>query len=207
MLLTPRLAVTDVGRLKNIVREHPWATIVTASPNDELMVSHLPIILDESAPELTVLGHLAKTDADQHQLGQQPSVLVMQGPHGYVSPSWYGAGPRVPTWDFVAVHLHGVPTLLNAQQTFHVLDATVRHLERGMPTPWSLDNVPEYAQLLAPATTGFRLVPTRTVGKAKLHQDDTRESALGIAAALEAQPATPSPAALLARAIRDSGPQ
>ena len=33
--------------------------------------------------------------------------MIFEGPHGYVSPSWYETRPNVPTWNYVAIHVHG----------------------------------------------------------------------------------------------------
>ena len=45
---------------------------------------HLPVVVDHSADELTLLGHVSASDAEQHRLGSVDTVLVVSGPHGYV---------------------------------------------------------------------------------------------------------------------------
>lgn len=221
MLEQPHYAVDDPEAIVKLIRAHPWATLVSvigdSLDGSGLVVSHLPVIVennradpnagvdgvqDGDADEVAVLGHLAKTDAALHQLSQHPVVLIVQGPHGYLSASWYLTGPHVPTWDFVVAHLHGRPTVLTAEETFDVLAATVDHLETGQRRPWRLDDAPDYARRIAPATTGFRLRPDHIVGKAKLHQDENAAEALHLAAALEATDPGVTPAQQLARALR-----
>lgn len=217
MLEQPHFAITDCGELADLVRKYPWATLVSAlpqtrtddaaaAPETELVVSHLPVILDENedGPGLVVLGHLAKTDAHLHQLGTHDVVLIMQGPQGYLSASWYATGTHVPTWDFVVLHLHGRPSVLDDADTLDVLSATVDHLEADQPHPWRLDTVADYARRIAPATTGFRLHPERVVGKAKLHQDETPTEALHLAAAAVLADPGITPAQQLAAAIRQA---
>ncbi len=217
MLEQPHFAITDHAVLADLIRTYPWATLVSALPqaitNDtstgrdtELVVSHLPVIVDEKGDGsgLVVLGHLAKTDAHLHQLGTHDVVLILQGPQGYLSASWYATGTHVPTWDFVVIHLHGRPSVLGGADTLDVLSGTVDHLEADQPHPWRLDSVADYARRIAPATTGFSLDPERIVGKAKLHQDETPTEALHLAtAAVRADPGT-TPAQLLAAAIRSA---
>lgn len=197
MLEQPPYSVDDPAEIVDLIRANPWATLISATGDSGLVVSHLPVIVednssdpdasdlagmrDDAADAVVVLGHLAKTDAALHQLGQHPVVLIVQGPHGYLSPSWYLNGPHVPTWDFVVAHLHGRPAVLTTGETFDVLAATVDHLEAGQSRPWRLDAVPGYASRLAPATIGFRLRPDRVVGKAKLHQDEHPAEALHLA--------------------------
>lgn len=214
MLEQPQYAITDHAELADLLRTHPWATLVSAIPKTaaedgaaagtELAVSHLPVILDENddRSDLVVVGHLAKADARLHQLGAHDVVLIVQGPHGYLSASWYLTGTHVPTWDFVVGHLHGRPSLLDGPDTLDVLAATVDHLEADQPQPWRLDSVPDYARRIAPETTGFRLRPDRIIGKAKLHQDETPTEALHLAAAAVTADSRSTPAQQLAAAIR-----
>jgi transcriptional regulator len=174
--------MTDVAELREVVAAHGWATMVTATPNRGLVVSHLPIVVDPTQDGLVILGHLARTDATLHELGRHDTVLVVQGPHGYVSPRFYAGGPYVPTWNFVVVHLHGRPEPLDGDETYAVLDRTVDHFEQCQ---WRLDSVAAYAHRIAGGVTGFRLAPDRVVGKAKLSQEKPAEDVRGVVAALD----------------------
>jgi transcriptional regulator len=203
VLEQPEFRIDDPAQLRELVRRHPWATLVSNA--GELVVSHLPVVVDrDDTKGVTVLGHLARADAQLHELGDHPAVLIAQGPQGYLSASWYRDGPHVPTWDFVVVHLHGRPELLDDDTTLRVLDATVDHLEAGLPQPWRLDSVPDYARRLAPATTGFVLRPTRTVGKAKLSQDQAPHEVARLADALLAAEQAPNEQTRLAAAMRSA---
>jgi transcriptional regulator len=193
MLRQSRFDVTDPAALRALVDAHPWATLVSATP-DGLVVSHLPVIVDPAAPGPVVLGHLARADAASHRLGDTDAVLVVQGPHGYISPSFYAGGPYVPTWNFVVVHLHGRPEPLPAAETYEVLDRTVDRLERDRPQPWRLARVADYATRIAGRTTGFRLVPDRVAGKAKLGQDKPPTDRRRVVEALRSDPVHANPA-------------
>jgi transcriptional regulator len=185
--------VTDPAALRALVDAYPWATLVSATP-DGLVVSHLPVIVDPAAPGPVVLGHLARADAASHRLGDTDAVLVVQGPHGYISPSFYAGGPYVPTWNFVVVHLHGRPEPLPAAEIYEVLDRTVDRLERDRPQPWRLARVADYAARIAGQTTGFRLVPDGVVGKAKLGQDKPPADRRRVVEALRSDPVHANPA-------------
>ncbi|HET6500574.1 MAG TPA: FMN-binding negative transcriptional regulator [Amycolatopsis sp.] len=175
----------DLDRVRALVDEDGWVTLVSFVPDDGLVVSHLPIILDPARADATVLGHLARKDAEAHELGTREVVIIVAGPDGYVSPSFYQDGPYVPTWNFQVLHLHGRPALLPAEETYDVLERTVDHFEARRPVPWQLPSVAGYARKIAPHTTGFRLTPRRLVGKAKLSQEKPRETALRVITALE----------------------
>jgi transcriptional regulator len=194
----------DESDLARLVDAHPWVTLVSDT-SAGLVVSHLPVLSDP-APDgrLAVVGHVPVTDAREHELGEVESVLVVQGPHGYVSASWYVGGPAVSTWNFVVAHLHGRPDPLGPEETFDVLRRTQDHFESERPDPYRLDRVPEYASRLAPLVVGFRLVPSRVVARAKLSQD---KPAVDVAAVLQGleDPSDVHASPTLADAMRTGG--
>ena len=164
--------IDDVTVVRALLDHNPWATIVSDGAGQGPVVSHLPVALDTSRDDATVLGHLARVDAEEHRLGEREVALIVRGAEGYVSPTLYQPnGPYVPTWNFVALHFHGTPEVLDDADTWEVLERTVERCERGFDAPWQLDSVRDYADSLRPHVTGFRLTPTRLVTKAKLSQD------------------------------------
>jgi transcriptional regulator len=125
----------------------------------------------------TVVGHIARADPQAKDLeGGAPTLLVFEGPHGYVSASWYSPDlTEVPsTWDYTAVHLAGVPTSLQGEEGFDVVRRTIEHHESaiGEGTRFRLDAERlEFARKLYPGVVAFRLTPTRIEAKVKLSQD------------------------------------
>ena len=179
-----RYRLEDHAEVTAVVRDHPWATLL--SPGDDYPVaSYLPVLPDPDGDGTVVLGHLARSDAHQHRLGELPVLLAFQGPHGYVSPSWYGVAPQVPTWNFVVVHLYGRPEVLDSDETLAVLRATAERFEARLGSDWRFEDVGDYARQIAPATTGFRLRPDRVVAKAKLSQDKPTDVVRRVVHALE----------------------
>ena len=185
MLAQPEYAWpgSDVDLLRLVAR-HPWVTLVSSTPAG-LVVSPLPVIPAPGASGVEILGHLARPDAEEHELGRCDAVVLVQGHHGYVSASWYAGGPYVPTWNYVTAHLHGRPVVLDAEETLDVLDRTVDHFESVRPVPFRMADVAAYAARLAPAVVGFRLTPTWVVAKAKLSQDKPREDYEAVLRGLE----------------------
>lgn len=165
--------MTDVGELRRVIDLNPWATIVSATA-EGLVASHYAVLLDSERDDLTIVGHVGKPDDLIHGLGERELLVVVQGPHGYISPGWYGDTPSVPTWNFVSVHLAGIPEILSPEENLEVLDRLVERFERSMPQPrllWERPNDPEYVRRMEKGTVGFRLTPTRVVAKRKLSQN------------------------------------
>jgi transcriptional regulator len=160
---------TDVETVRGLIREHPWAIIVSGHEGG-VVASHYPILLDEEAPGLAIVTHVGRPDEQTHGFGEREVLLIVQGRHGYVSPSWYAAGAsRVPTWNFSAAHCYGVPEILDDEENLRVLGRLVEHFERHVREPLLLEH--DYGANLAKGTVGLRVPITRFVCKQKLSQD------------------------------------
>lgn len=173
MRQNPSFAMTDVGELRRVVEHNPWATLV-GSTDDGLVASHYAVLLDDTRDDLTVVGHVGKPDDLILGLGERELLIVFQGPHGYISPGWYGDRPSVPTWNFVTVHLRGVPELLSTEENLRVLDRLVARFESPMPEPrmlWERPNDADFVERLERGTVGYRLTPTSVTAKRKLSQN------------------------------------
>jgi len=180
---TPTYVVTDPDEIKRLIRENPWATLVSNTATG-LVASHYPVILEEDAEGISIVSHVGRPDETLHELGQHEMLVVIQGPHGYISPNWYAEGDFVPTWNHVTAHLYGVPEILSDEENFRVLGQLVDHFEKRMPTPVSLDIDLDKAARIARGTVGLRLRVTRFDARAKLSQNKTPEVREQIIAAL-----------------------
>jgi transcriptional regulator len=96
----------SAGEIQEIVEKYSFATLI-AHGGDKLELSHLPLALDGNLAGGILRGHMARANPQLALCtGQTRAIAIFQGPHAYVSPSWY-AKPGVPTWNYIAVHCHG----------------------------------------------------------------------------------------------------
>ncbi len=168
---TPAFVLTDVNEVKRLIRENPWATIVSA-PAAGLVASHYPVVLEETADDsISIVSHVGRPDERLHELGDHEVLLIVQGPHGYISPGWYPSDQIIPTWNHVTAHLYAVPEILSDEENFDVLGKLVDHFEHVMPTPSSLDLDAEGSRRVAQGTVGIRLRVTRFDARLKLSQN------------------------------------
>src|SRR5690606_8568715 len=129
----PDYALDDVETIRALVAENPWATIVGYVPGKGLVASHYPILLDESTDDIVLLSHVGRPDERLHELGSHEAMVIIYGPQGYVSPSWYESSPAVPTWNFAVAHLYGTPEVLSDEENLQVLERLVEHFEHPLP--------------------------------------------------------------------------
>ncbi len=117
-----------------------------------------------------MVSHVGKPDEELHRLGQSEALLIVQGRHGYISPSWYTPDETpVPTWNFSVAHCYGTPEVLDAESNLRVLTRLTAHFERRVADPAWLD--PEFGARMARGTVGYRMQITRFVCKVKLSQN------------------------------------
>jgi len=205
MRQNPSFAMSDVGEIRRLIEQNPWVTIVS-STEDGLVASHYAVLLDADREDLTIVGHVGKPDDLIHGLGERELLVVVQGPHGYISPGWYGDVQSVPTWNFVSAHLSGIPELLAPEENLEVLERLVARFESGLPQPrlmWEPPNDPEYVRRLERGTVGFRLTPTKVVGKRKLSQNKPDETVETVIMELEADASPYADPRLAAEMRRD----
>ncbi len=124
----PSFALEDVAEIRRLVDGNPWATIVSGT-GAGLVASHYPVLLDPDRDDLTLLTHVGRPDERIHELGQRDGadgevLVIVQGPHGYVSPGWYDADPAVPTWNHISAHLTCRVEILSAEENLRVLSGS-----------------------------------------------------------------------------------
>lgn len=171
MRYTPHFVLDDVPEVKRLIAENPWATIVSHTAAG-LVASHYPVILEDTADDVvSIVSHVGRPDETLHELGQHEILVIVQGPHGYISPNWYPAEQIIPTWNHVTAHLYGTPEILSDDENFRVLSELVDHFEGRMPEPVSLELDEEGSRRVAKGTVGIRILVTRFDARLKLSQN------------------------------------
>lgn len=183
MRYTPDYLLKDPEEIKRLIREHPWATIVSNTAKG-LVASHYPVVLEEGGADISIVSHVGRPDERAHELGEHEVLVVIQGPHGYISPGWYGDDSYVPTWDHVTAHLYGTPQILDDDENFGVLADLVDYFEQKLPQPVSIRPHEADARHIATGTVGIRIPITRFDARAKLSQNKSPEVVQNIIAAL-----------------------
>ena len=171
---TPSYLLTDPEEVKRLIRENSWATFVS-NTSTGLVASHYPVVLEEDEEGISIVSHVGRPDEKLHELGQHEMLIIIQGPHGYISPGWYENDELVPTWNHVTAHLYGVPEILSDDENFRVLDELVDHFEKRMPNPVTIMLDENTSRRIAKGTVGMRLRVTRFDARLKLSQDKSPE--------------------------------
>ncbi|MFY2557160.1 FMN-binding negative transcriptional regulator [Corallococcus terminator] len=193
----------DPERLLGFMKQHSFATLVTAGGDGRSVVAtHLPFLIERTEQgHLRLLAHMARLNPQWRGFTEEREALVIfQGPHGYVSPTWYVTAPQVPTWNYATVHAHGHPRVIHEPDALlRILRDTAAHFESGNPAPWQLEDSEDYVHRLLPGIVAFELLVTRIEGVFKLSQNKGPEDRQGVINGLErgASPGNHALAALM----------
>jgi transcriptional regulator len=113
------------------------------------------------------------------------ALVIFQGPHAYISPSWYESHPSVPTWNYAVVHAYGVPRIVEDHDTLYsMLEALVSTHEAAFVQPWRMDLPHDYMEKMMRAVVGFEIEIARLEGKLKLSQNRSEQDQQLVAEAL-----------------------
>ena len=187
MYLPRAFAVEDVPQIQDFMEEFNFATVVTQT-GGELTASHIPFLLDRGVEPYGVLrAHIAIRNPQLKDLQSASQALVIfQGPHTYVSPSWYVNPENVPTWNYMVVHAYGTPKIGNKAAMIELLKDLTRKQESSFEKPWDFDPGAAWVQKLMMEIVAFEIKIERLEGKFKLNQNRKPENRESVITALSA---------------------
>jgi transcriptional regulator len=165
--------VESRAEVLDFMRAHNFALLVTGT-GGTLHASHLPVLVEDSGSGLALDMHMAKANPQWQEFFDDAVLVVFSGPHAYISPRWYEAKERVPTWNYAAVHAHGTVSVVDDPQAKH---AAQRRLVAAMDPQWlpKFDALrEEYVSDMLGGIVNFRIVVTRLETRWKLSQNRGR---------------------------------
>ncbi|PGE90135.1 transcriptional regulator [Bacillus toyonensis] len=173
MYIPKYFAIQDEEMKYETIEQNSFATLFSQH-NGEPYATHLPLLLNRET--LTLYGHFARPNAQWKDSENQQVLAIFQGPHSYISPSWYETDKAVPTWNYVAVHVYGeLEVVEDKQELLNSLQDLVHKYEDPQST-YSLDDVdPDYMAGLSKGIVGFKIKINKIEGKAKLSQNHSIE--------------------------------
>jgi len=178
--------IDDPATLRAFIEENAFGTLVCAGPGG-IHVSHIPFVVEQVASGLRLLGHVARANPQADALPKATDIVaIFQGPHAYVSPTWYENHPAVPTWNYAVAHVRGKITPLDEFELRDLLGKLSAKYEGDRPGAWRIDGAPtEFIDNLVGVITGFAIAVERVEGKFKLSQNRPGQDAKRVAEALE----------------------
>ena len=169
MYIPKHFTIQDEETKYEIIEQNSFATLFSQH-NGEPYATHLPLLLNRET--LTLHGHFARPNEQWKDSGNQQVLAIFQGPHSYISPSWYETNKAVPTWNYVAVHVYGELEIVEDEQELIDSLQDLVHKYENPKSTYSLNDVdPNYMEGLSKGIVGFKIKINKIEGKAKLSQN------------------------------------
>jgi transcriptional regulator len=193
MYLPRHFEQSDQATLEALMRDHPLATLVVATP-DGPTADLIPLEFHAGVgAQGTLRGHVARANPLWRHAGAA-ALAVFQGPQAYVSPNWYPSkrehGKVVPTWNYTMVQARGALRTVDDAPWLRALVGrlTERH-ESTQPAPWAVSDAPDdYVLQMLRAIVGIEIELTSLLGKWKVSQNRSQADRQGVAEALATDP-------------------
>ena len=178
--------IDDPAVLADFMRQHSFATVVTHDGKAS-HATHMPVIYRADEGRHGALAtHMARANPQwRHFANGQEVLVIFTGPHAYISPAWYDTQPAVPTWNYTAVHVYGIPRIVEDDDRFAtMLGELVEFHEAPRAERWSGEMPGEFRDRLMKGIVGVEIEITRIEGKFKLSQNRSAEDKARVIAAL-----------------------
>lgn len=91
--------------------------LITYSDTGPLNAYHVTLTANPDGKDIKLTGQII-IDESKSPLESGDalnSMLIFNGPHAYISPSWYKTPYSVPTWNYITLHMHGTLTTTKRQ--------------------------------------------------------------------------------------------
>ncbi len=182
---------TDLATMHALIRARPLGLLISSGAQG-LLANAIPF---QIAPHLSANGtmqaHVARANGQWRDLVDAAQALVVfQGPHHYVTPSWYEAkretGKVVPTWNYLIVQARGRPRVIEDAQWLRAqVEALTQSHEATRAEPWAVADAPaDYIAAQLRAIVGIEIEIAEIKGKWKASQNRSAADRASVAAGL-----------------------
>ncbi|MCM3004234.1 FMN-binding negative transcriptional regulator [Priestia koreensis] len=186
MYIPKYFKMNEEKELFQFMNDYSFATVISMHEGVPT-ATQLPLVIDEDNRQL--YGHFARANGQWKDAENQEVLVLFQGPHAYISPSWYESTQAVPTWNYVAVHVYGTLKMMeDANDVASALSDMVSVYESPTSTYRLEEAGEDYLHGLQKGIVGFHISIERIEGKEKLSQNHSVDRQKRIVAALEKQP-------------------
>jgi transcriptional regulator len=169
MYIPKHFTINNEEDIYEFIEKNSFATLFSQH-DGEPYATHLPLLLNKE--EGFLYGHFARSNEQWKDIANQKVLVIFQGPHCYISPSWYETNQAVPTWNYVAIHVYGQLEIVeDEKEIFEALSDMVSKYEKP-DSSYHLENVDEnYIKGMSKGIVGFKININKIEGKAKLSQN------------------------------------
>ena len=178
MYIPRHFEITNRSEIDAFIEANAFGQLVS-TVGGRLFSTHMPFLLNIDGEHL--VGHLARANPHWREIDGQEVLITLQGPHDYISPSWYRS-PGVPTWNYQAVHIYGKCRIFeDAKKLKQIVNSLTEKFESAFTEPWQ----PDYADSMLRGIVGIEVEISEIQCKYKLSQNRSKEDQKRVAKHLQ----------------------
>lgn len=164
MYIPDCFSIKDKEEMYSFIKRNAFGQLIS-NVEGRIFSTYMPFLLSEDKTYIT--GHIAKSNPQHSTLNGQNVLVTLEGPHGYVSPSWYESS-GVPTWNYQAVHIYGeAKVFTNTDMLKKCVDTITEKYESLLHEPW----IPQYKASALNMIVGVEITIRELQCKYKLSQN------------------------------------
>ncbi|MBI1343656.1 MAG: hypothetical protein GC171_12040 [Terrimonas sp.] len=180
----------DQSEVLQFMRDHPFVFLMGCDHENKPAATQVPVFMDERDGKFWLTGHIMRNTDHHKAFLQNANVLALfNGPHAYVSASWYSNPHQASTWNYMSVHAKGKIRFGEEEELVAILKRLTLHYEKnnsGSSTVY--DNLPPaYKEPLLKAIVPFEIAITGIEHVFKLSQNRDQQSYENIIQQLQQQ--------------------
>lgn len=181
MYIPKHFEVTDQEEIFSFIEANSFGQLIS-SVDSRLFSSHIPFLV--SADRTKIIAHIAKQNPQHLGLNNQEALITLQGPHDYISPSWYNTKGVPPTWNYQAVHIYGQCKVFDdTNRLKEIVESLTNKYESSLKVPWS----PDYNASMLKAIIGIEITINEVQCKYKLSQNRSTQDQSQVVDQLKSQ--------------------
>lgn len=187
-MFTPRaFAEHDLVWLDRLLERDPFVTLLTTGTDGLPELTRLPVLYRRDGERIELRGHWARANPQARDAGT--AKVLVDGPHGYVSASWYpdkDSAARVPTWNYASAELRGHLEPFDGEDALAALvGALSERFEAAVGQAWRFEPERDEQRRQLRGIVGFRFHVEQVQIKLKLSQNHPDANQQAVIAALE----------------------
>ena len=165
------------------LRQNNFPAIVSFDGEKPIATHAVVEVTEDENGKISIYSHISRANPQWKTFGSQEIMLIFQGAHTYISPTWYNH-VNVPTWNYMMVHAYGKVRLLQGDELVELLSRLVRNHEAN--SQYRLESLPQdFVQKEIKGVVGFAIDVTRIEAGYKLSQTRNDEDHVNIIRELE----------------------
>ncbi len=174
----PHFKASNEKAVIDFMHNNPFIILCGADKSGNPAATHVPVLFEERDDKLFLLAHVMKKQSHTETFKENPNVLaIFYGAHTYVSASWYENKTTPSTWNYQAVHAHGILRFLDEEGLYNLLIKLTEKFENNPHSPSLVQKMDkDYIENLMQAIIAFEIEITHVEHVFKLSQNRDEKS-------------------------------